>query len=92
MREEHPPYGTIFSEDRYLLMDSASTKKPYFQPSLTQITRDQAIKVVRQRNNCGEDDAVNFLESLLRREYRNEETRKEQRPKHASSEERKRSA
>ena len=76
----------------YKLMDSASTKKPYFPPSLTLITREQAIKIVAQRNNCGEEDAVNFLESLRHQEYRNEEIRKEQRPNHASSEERKRSA
>ena len=73
-------------------MDSISTKKPYFPPSLTQITREQAIKVVAQRNNCGGEDAVSFLESLRRQEYRNEEIRTEQRPNRASNEERKRSA
>ena len=74
------------------LMDFESTKKKYFPPSLTQITREQAIKVVAQRNNRSEEDAVNFLESLRRQEHRNQEIRKEQRSNHASNEERKRSA
>jgi hypothetical protein len=78
------------------LMDSDNKKKPYFPPALTQVTRQQAIKLVAHRNNCGEEDAVNFLESLRRQEYRNDEIQKEQRPNHrpnhACNEERKRSA
>jgi hypothetical protein len=73
------------------LMDREKKRKPYFPPSLTQITRQQAIKLVAHRNNCGEEDAVNFLGSLRQQEQRNEETRKEQ-PNRASNEERKRSA
>ena len=73
-------------------MDREKQRKPYFPPSLTQMTREQAIKVVAQRNNRGEEAAVNFLESLRRQVYRNEEIPTEQRPNLASSEERKRSA
>jgi hypothetical protein len=72
-------------------MDRENNRKPYFQPSLIQITREQVIRSVEQRNNCGEEEAVNFLGSLRQQDQRNEETRKEQ-PNHASNEARKRSA
>lgn len=46
-------------------MDSKDNKKkPYSSPTLTELTREQAIKLVADRKHCSEEEAVEFLDSL----------------------------
>jgi hypothetical protein len=56
-------------------------KKPYSPPTLTKLTPEQAKKFVADRNNCSEEEAADFLNSLLR-----------QQPNNAMDQKRKRSA
>jgi hypothetical protein len=37
-------------------------KKPYFPPTLKQLTREQAKKLVAVRKNCSEEDASDLFE------------------------------
>jgi len=37
-------------------------KKPYFPPTLKQLTREQAKKLVAVRKNCSEEEAADLLE------------------------------
>jgi hypothetical protein len=39
-------------------------KKPYSPPALTELTREQAIKLIAERRNCSEEEAAEFLNSL----------------------------
>lgn len=46
-------------------MDSKDKKtKPYSSPTLTELTRDQAIKFVADRKHCSEEEASEFLKLL----------------------------
>jgi AmiR/NasT family two-component response regulator len=56
-------------------------KKPYSPPTLTKLTPEQAKKLVADRKNCSEEEAADFLNSLLR-----------QKPNNAMDQKRKRSA
>ena len=56
-------------------------KKPYSPPALTELTQEQAIKLVAKRKNCSEEEAAEFLESL-----------RKQPPNDATDQKRKRSA
>ena len=56
-------------------------KKPYSPPTLTKLTPEQAKKLVADRKNCSEEEAADFLNSLLR-----------QQPNNAMDQKRKRSA
>jgi hypothetical protein len=38
-------------------------KKPYFSPTLTKLTREQAKKLVLDRKHCSEEEANEFLNS-----------------------------
>jgi hypothetical protein len=39
-------------------------KKSYSSPAVTELTREQAIKLVADRKHCSEEEAANFLDSL----------------------------
>jgi hypothetical protein len=39
-------------------------KKPYFPPSLTTLTLEQAKELVADRRKCGEEEAHDFLKSV----------------------------
>ena len=46
-------------------MDSKDKgKKPYSSPTLTELTREQAIKLVADRKNCSEEEAAKVVDSL----------------------------
>ena len=48
-------------------------KKLYSPPALTDLTREQAIKLVAKRKRCSEEDAADFLKSL-RKQQQNDAT------------------
>ena len=39
-------------------------KKPYFPPSLRELTPEQAKKIVMERKHCSEEEASELLNSL----------------------------
>ncbi|GEM_PF-3417519 len=39
-------------------------KRPYLPPALTELTGEQAIKLVAERNNCSEQEAAKLVDSL----------------------------
>jgi hypothetical protein len=39
-------------------------KKPYSSPTLTEVTREQAIKLVADRKNWSEEEAAKVVDSL----------------------------
>jgi hypothetical protein len=48
-------------------------KKPYFPPTLTKLTPEQAKKLVADRTHCSAQEAAEFLESFRREQPQNEE-------------------
>jgi len=46
--------------------DSKGKKKPYSPPGLTELTREQAIKMLVKRRNWTAEEAADFLDSLRR--------------------------
>ena len=50
----------------------AMKKKPYSSPTIKELTPEQAKKIVADRKNCSEEEAVEFLEALKREQHRNE--------------------
>ncbi len=46
-------------------------KKPFSPPTLTTLTPEQAKKLVADRKNCSEEEAADFLNSLLRQQPNN---------------------
>lgn len=50
--------------------DSKSKKKPYSPPAVTKLTPEQARQVVAARAKRSDEEAANFLESLLREQQR----------------------
>ncbi len=46
--------------------DSKGKKMPYSAPALTELTREQAIKMLVKRKNWTAEEASNFLDSLRR--------------------------
>jgi hypothetical protein len=44
--------------------DSESKKKPYPPPAWTEVTREQAIKIVVEHKNWSEEEAAEFLDSM----------------------------
>lgn len=51
-------------------------KKSYSLPALTELTREQAIKLVAQFKNCSENEAAEFLRTLGKHPPPNDEGRK----------------
>jgi hypothetical protein len=52
--------------------DSESKKQPYFRPSVTKLTLEQARQFVASHANCSDRIAAELLESLRREQQQNE--------------------
>ena len=50
-------------------------KKPYSPPTVSTLTPEQARKLIADRNNCTEEEAAEFLESLQRQQRQNDQKR-----------------
>lgn len=46
--------------------DSKGKKKPYFPPTITKMTPEQARQFIAARVRCSDQEAAHFLESLHR--------------------------
>jgi hypothetical protein len=44
------------------------TKKPYSSPTVKKITPEQAKKLVADRNNCSEEEAADFLNTIRKQQ------------------------
>ena len=55
-------------------------KKPYRSPELTELTREQAIKLIAERRNCSEEEAAEFLKSLHKQPQTNRTDQERKRP------------
>jgi hypothetical protein len=47
------------------------TKKPYSFPTVKKIPPEQAKKLVADRNNCSEEEAADFLNTLRKQQQNN---------------------
>ena len=54
-------------------------KKPYSAPTLTQLTPEQARKLIADRKNCSEEEAAEFLMSLRKQPPNNATDQQRQR-------------
>jgi hypothetical protein len=45
---------------------SKMKKRPYLPPEARKLTREQAEELVKNRTNCGDSEAKDIVESLLR--------------------------
>ena len=52
------------------------TKKPYPSPTVTKLTPEQAKKLVADRNNCSEEEAADFLNTLRKQKQNNDADQK----------------
>jgi hypothetical protein len=50
-------------------VDSHGKKRPYSSPAVTKLTTQQAEDIVKDRTNCSEQEAGEFVESLRREQY-----------------------
>jgi hypothetical protein len=53
-----------FQEVRVIVDSKDSKKKAYASPTLTELTREQAIKLVADHKHCSEEEAAKVLDSL----------------------------
>ena len=53
------------------------SKKPYSPPALRNLTPEQAKKIIADSRDCSEEEAAEFLQSLLRQKPQNDQTRNE---------------
>jgi hypothetical protein len=67
-------------------------KKPYSPPTLSKLTPEQARKLVADRTHCSDREVGEFLDSLGRKQQRNEERHPPNDANNAMDEKRKRSA
>lgn len=56
-----------------LRFDSESKRKPYSPPTVTKLTLEQAKQFAADRAHCGDQEAIDLLESLRREHQQNEE-------------------
>jgi len=55
--------------------EDKTKKKPYSQPTLIELTREQAIKLLIERKKWSEEEAAEFLDSFQAPRRQNEEKR-----------------
>jgi len=55
-------------------------KKPYSSPAMTELTREQAIKLIAERRNCSDEEAAQFLKSLHKQTPGNRVDQERKRP------------
>jgi hypothetical protein len=66
-------------EVQVVMSSKDKKKKYYYPPTLTELTREPAIKLVADRKHCSEEEAAEFLKSFRKQAQSNPTNQKRER-------------
>jgi hypothetical protein len=72
--------------------EDKTKKKPYPQPALIELTREQALKLLTERKKWSEEEAAEFLDSFRAPRRQSENQQGRQQPNNATDQKGKRLA